>query len=314
MKRSVIKLGQSTLVMSLPNRWAEENGIRPKAELDVEEEGDTLHIRATPQRQKRSTTLEFSKQDWNGPKPEKFIERMLATAYKQGADTIIIHCKDKTILDYIEKRTEGFIGLEIVEQKKGSLVLKSVVTEETSFETLLTRAVNLTEHIAAGTYEAFLKRNREEQESLLRLERTHNKVTDYLKRIIAMHRPTWEDKYLYSFVAEDERLVDEYKYLLQLKRLNKNELNLLKRANEFLLLMLDVYRKPTREGIARISSENIPLRSKAQAMLNSKDGRAAMHIHNIIVATYELGETILQWKLRGQLIDGVAQHGLDSRL
>jgi phosphate uptake regulator len=300
-KRSVIKLGQSTLVLSLPNKWVEENSIKPKTELDVEEEGDTLHVHVTEQnRVHRTITFEFSEKDWKEPRPEKYFQRMLATAYKQGAATIIVKCTSKKILDYIESRVEGFIGLEIVEQRKGVLTLKTVVEgEESNFDTVMTRAINLTEHIATGTYDALKRKDREECTNLLRLERTHNKVTDYLKRAIAMRRPTWEDKYLYSFVVEDERLVDEYKYILNSQeRIDAKTLQLLKQANDYLLLLLDLYKHPTKENIMHLSHRYVSLRTTAKQYAAASKSLAGLHIYNIIVACYELGETILEWKLR----------------
>jgi phosphate uptake regulator len=301
MKRSVIRLGQSTLVLSLPNKWVEENNIKPKTELDVEEEGDTLHVHVTEQsRVHRSVTFEFSEKDWKEPRPEKYFQRMLATAYKQGVATIIVKCTSKKILDYIESRIEGFIGLEIVEQKKGTLTLKTVVEgEDANFDTVMTRALNLTEHIALSSYDALKRHDRDEYTNLLRLERTHNKVTDYLKRALGMRRPTWEDKYIYSFIVEDERLVDEYKYILNnQEKIDAKTLQLLKQANDYLLLLLEMYKQPAKENIMQLSQRYITLRAAAKHNAAKSKSLAALHVYNIIVACYELGETILEWKLR----------------
>ena len=49
----------------------------------------------------------------------------------------------------------------------------------------------------------------------------------------------------------------------------------------------------------KLSHDYVPLRNAAKELVTEgKDSLIALHLYNIIVAVYELGETILEWKHR----------------
>lgn len=305
MRRRVIRLGASTLVLSLPSKWVKEQGIKPGTELDIETEGKALRVGTAERWQEpRTAVLDFAKEDWHERRPEKYVQRILATAYKQGADEIIIRCKEKRILDYIEQRIAGFVGIEIVEQRKDALVIRNLVEgiEEES-DKVLQRIVILTGHISKESVTAIRTNDRSAIENLLRLERTHNKLVDFAKRTLARKGGAEkEDKYLYSFLVEDERLIDEYKHILQerllQRRVPRQVVATLEEADSYLQTLLDIFRRQRQEDIKTLSRKYVPLREGIKGVLGEQKSAAMhLHLHNIVVRTYELGETVLEWKL-----------------
>lgn len=303
MKRRLIRLGGSALVISLPSKWSKEQGLKPGQEVEVEPDGAQLRISTGPgAREERTVALRFSEEDWRGPRPEKYVQRMLAAAYKQGADKIIIECDSKKILDYIEQRIEGFIGIEIIDQQRGKLVIRSLVEGlEMEFESVLSRAIIMTGHISAETVRAVKESDGLAIDNLLRLERTHNKIIDFAKRMLAKRSAGADDKYLYSFLVEDERLVDEYKHLLQAcrSRPGRKAVALLAETDAYLQLLLDVVRRQDPAQIRALSGAYLPLREKLRSLLAEReDAQVLLHLHNIVVKAYEMGETVLEWKLR----------------
>jgi phosphate uptake regulator len=298
-KRRIIKLGGSTLVISLPTKWAKEQQLAPGQEVAVDPDGTTLHLHvAEPKKEERIAHLFFSRDDWRGERPEKYIQRLLATAYKQGADTITVEAENPKILDYIERRVDGFIGIEIVGQQRGQIMIKSLVEGlETEFANVLQRTILLTAQVVQETPHAL--GDAEASENLLRLERTHNKITDFAKRLLARRSShTREEKYLYCFIAEDERLVDEYKYLLKEmkgKQLSRAFTEALAEVTAFVEQLLRLIRKEDLAAAKELSQRSVILRQELKRLFE-KEGVGALHLYNIVVKAYEMGETLLEWK------------------
>jgi phosphate uptake regulator len=136
MKRKVNRVGQNTLTVSLPNKWAKKQGIKVGDEIEVKEDGNIISI--TTQGQKsygRKVILNvdvFNKH---------MINRHFHEFYRQGIDEISIHFSkfklhdhkrstDIEIEKYINKLVGRFIGMEIVSQTKDKIVIQSLIKDD----------------------------------------------------------------------------------------------------------------------------------------------------------------------------------------
>lgn len=304
MKRKIIQLGGSTLVVSLPSKWVKTQQLKPGSEVDLTEEQNGLRIITnTPKLQEKTVILNFDSTDWQGDRPHKYVERCLATAYKQGADKIIVNTAMPKILDYIERRIEGFIGVELVDQKKDQLIIQTLAEGlEGGFDAIFQRIVLISVHISKETPIILKASDNDSIDNLLRLERTHNKLTDFAQRLIAKRTShTNEEKHLYTFILENERLVDEYKYLLDVcrtQKISKKSIEFIEEITKFLQSLNLLLTKPTPKNIKVVSQTNDFLLEKIKKLLSEeKEVRIRTHLRNIVVKIYELGESILQWKL-----------------
>ena len=83
MKRKVVQHGASTLIISLPNKWAKTNNVKKGTELEVEERGSELVIGA-------DTEAESEKFDINITGRYKIAHRAISALYKAGYDQLNI--------------------------------------------------------------------------------------------------------------------------------------------------------------------------------------------------------------------------------
>ena len=226
------------------------------------------------------------------------MQRMLAAAYKKGADTIIIHCSFNPITEYILERVNNFIGIEVVDRQPGKLTLQTLVHVESSMDSLMNKIMLLSRTIMDELCEGLASQDEGRLNSVVVLEKTQNKLTDAAKRILAKREsPNQEDKYLYSFIVEQERLVDEFKYIAKLALKQKpavQTVELCMQVQTYVHAIFDVIRKKL-DNIKEVSQQYLDLLEEATDF--SEDPLVRMHLNIIITKVYELGETVLEWKL-----------------
>ena len=74
MKRKVVQVGPTTLMVSLPQKWAQHCGIRKGHEIDVIEEGNTLILGASIQPKFKEITITI-------PSKEEYLGRLITPPY-----------------------------------------------------------------------------------------------------------------------------------------------------------------------------------------------------------------------------------------
>jgi phosphate uptake regulator len=128
--RRVQKTGGSTLIVSLPKRWAEATGIKSGDTLSIiPGDGDSLIIDPHPvdkrvKRVKKLTT--------DGSDPNHFFRRLIAV-YICGYDTIEVISKEPMSTEMrasIRKFTRMVIGPEITEEDIRSVLMKDLSDSE----------------------------------------------------------------------------------------------------------------------------------------------------------------------------------------
>jgi len=154
--RKVQKLGYSSLGVSLPKPWAESNGIRPGAVLNLAIEDDgSLRVRVGsfddfPIPAETSVDAD----EWNGPEA---LTRIITGNYIVGCNTIRVKSREELSagqLKEIHEAVRGLTGLTIVNQGPKFVMIENFV-EPTRFpiDGLLRRLHYLTsrmEKIALG--------------------------------------------------------------------------------------------------------------------------------------------------------------------
>ena len=131
MKRKINEVGTGTLTISLPSRWAKENSVKKGDEIDLEVTDSQLVItKGERKKEKRKITIEIDNID------KMIINRYLHEFYREGVEEINImftndkikdskHDREISVEKYLKKVVERFIGLEIISQTKGRIVLES---------------------------------------------------------------------------------------------------------------------------------------------------------------------------------------------
>ncbi|HLC32769.1 MAG TPA: AbrB/MazE/SpoVT family DNA-binding domain-containing protein, partial [Candidatus Nanoarchaeia archaeon] len=134
MKRKIVKLGRSTLVVSLPKKWTEQYGVNAGDELELEEHGKQLSI--STQKDKSVAKVKI---DIAALAPAH--NYALLALYLRGAEEIeVTSAKPELIARLPTHPINQLSGFEIVEQSKHHALVKDVSgTKELDLNTLFRR-------------------------------------------------------------------------------------------------------------------------------------------------------------------------------
>ena len=238
MKRKVVQQGPSTLMVSLPSKWAKENGLRKGDEIDLEEAEGSLVLRTRRKSSLQKTSVRLA--DYG-----ILSSRAIGALYKQGFDEIEVIFRTQKDMDIVNKNLNEFIGFEIVSQNTKGCVIKEVSAPiDESFELILNRTVLLLKSVAEDTYNGLSSGDTNMLKTLPARDATINKYANYCRRIINKfgYKEQHKAPMIYYVIEELENLGDEYKYLVELVlengyRLDKAQLELLQSINTMLDLL-----------------------------------------------------------------------------
>ncbi len=138
MKRKVSKIGQSTLMVSLPHTWVKEHGIEKGDEVEIGTNGAILEISKTKdkKKEKKECSIECNSTY------EKVIRMQLNNLYRIGYDRIYVSFKDKkTITQLRHIVSQYLLGFEIVHEEENQCVIESLTEPEPERAETLMRKV-----------------------------------------------------------------------------------------------------------------------------------------------------------------------------
>ncbi len=222
MKRKVVKLGPSTLVMSLPSKWNKKYDIKAGNEINVEEKGNSLLVYSGKRHIIAKETVDLSVVD-------AMFKRIVASKYLKGSDEIRIKFDSLEKSRIVQKRVDEMIGMEIVEQSKDHLLIKSMgKVSDDSFATILRRVLYLLYSISEESLTA-IGRKEKKLEYLKDMEHNVNRFTDYCFRLLAKNTEfeTQKVAVYYCVIFLLEELGDAYKALITY--IAKEKINLTKK-------------------------------------------------------------------------------------
>lgn len=237
MKRKIIQLAGKTSVVSIPAKWIRKYDIKKGDEVDITEQGNSIVI-TTNQELLRS---EKAKVDITNL--DKLTGRVLAALYKSGYDEIEVTFSNTKELENAQNFVrESFIGFEITEQRKNSIVIKKISEIEIEeFDTILRRVFLVLLSVADESYQASAKQDKEWLKQLVLRDKDINKLTDFCRRIINKkgYAKFKRNPPLYFIVEQIEKIGDLYRELCKTAANNKKKpgkelLALHKTSNDFL--------------------------------------------------------------------------------
>ncbi|HII15941.1 MAG TPA: AbrB/MazE/SpoVT family DNA-binding domain-containing protein [Nanoarchaeota archaeon] len=124
MERSLVKHGESTLMVSVPAAWAKRHHLEKGDAVDMLDEGECLVIlRKGKKKAQLKLEIFFEKPDYDE------IRAMLCKAYREGADEITVKYDDEEVFPAVHKVVASIFGYEITESKKGMCVIKNLIKE-----------------------------------------------------------------------------------------------------------------------------------------------------------------------------------------
>ncbi|MBW2990241.1 hypothetical protein KY348_00890 [Candidatus Woesearchaeota archaeon] len=277
MKRKIVQLGKSTLVVSLPAKWSRKYGLKPGEELDVEEQERNLKISTEKGFQISKATVDLIKIN-------NLLKRLVAALYLAGYDEIEVKLDSIQKAREIQKRAKELIGMEIVNQSKDFLELREIsqISEE-SFEPMLRRVFLLLLSISEESEKAILA-SQTDLEYIKDMETNINNFTDYCFRVLNKIGYTKPNKTpdVYCLVNNLELLGDEYKKLVAFItdkniKLSAQNKKIYSEINKLLRELYNTYYKYSNENAIKVANHRDEIiRTTEQSLNNAKSVKEAL--------------------------------------
>ncbi len=255
MKRSVIQLATNTLVVSLPSKWAHQQGLKKGDSVEVQEQEQGLVIAADKASGERKKVLQAGAL-------KVMLGRAIGALYKAGFDEIEVQFEEKAQLDSIQevlRRT--CIGFEIVEQSRTRVVAKEISKAEAGeFDKVLRQAFMFVLSMADDTLDAAKKKDQAGLDAIPLMDSTVNRYTDFCRRLLNKQHHTLSGP-LYYLSEQIERIGDLYAELAPTLH-DEKEIKLLGDVNAFLRQYYETYYKSNHTNIEELGVQYKLLKKK----------------------------------------------------
>lgn len=137
MKRKVNRVGQNTLTVSLPTKWAKKQDLSAGDEVEVNVQGNNLLIGTLKKGGILKKKVEIQLDDFN----KIMVNRYLHELYRQGVEEIELRFTKKTlpdykkgldidVIDHVKDIVKRLIGMEIISQTENRITIKTLITKE----------------------------------------------------------------------------------------------------------------------------------------------------------------------------------------
>ncbi|MBN2421463.1 AbrB/MazE/SpoVT family DNA-binding domain-containing protein, partial [Candidatus Woesearchaeota archaeon] len=194
MQRKIMKMGPSSLVVSLPAEFTSKYKIKKGDEITIINTGDSLVIKTEEEATLGACNINIS--DYN-----PIIMRVLGVLYKAGYDEINVKYEPRTKtfnnqnyseLDLIQKSADLYPGMDIISIKNEKALLKEnskIVAEE--FDNYLNQAFLNLHQMSMNIYGAVKNSNYSSSQEIDLMEKLLNQNTNFCLRMIS--KKTYSD-------------------------------------------------------------------------------------------------------------------------
>ena len=223
MKRNVVQQGQTSLLVSLPIKWARQYNINKGDELELTEQNNSLLISTSNPVKETNVEITLLNSDKN------YIWRILSPTYVSGYDEIKLNFKEPSFLNVIDEiMRDNMVSFEILKQEKTYCIIKNISTEgKENFNSIL-RRIFLNLKRTFELFEDYLLLKEDNLSLILNLERTNNRHTYYLRRLLNKGNYDKQNKigFMFTLIFLLEQLANEFKFLIwYLQNNSKKKIN-----------------------------------------------------------------------------------------
>ena len=278
MKRSLVKQGESTMMVSLPTKWIKDNNLVKGEEIDISQLDNNLLISSKPINKKTETTITLI------GVTESIIRTLITNAYRSGYDKIkIIYSNEKQYLILNDVLKTRLIGFDVT-KKENEYCLVENITEpsEEQFENIIIKifySINNLIELTKNRLETGEK-NIEYEEIEERIQRYDN----FCRRIITkkkLHEKNSELlwAFLTILIHAQRELYHLNKYLDKTKIIIKEE-KTIKRLITIFNLLFDGYQKKDINLLEKIHEQEKEIIYKdIYSLINSNNKNNVVYFH-----------------------------------
>ena len=231
MKRKLIRIANSTSVISLPKEWIDEYNLKKGDELNIHPLKNTLLIR-TNNLKSDEIYLDLTNLHYD------LVWRYLITAYRKGTETIIIKY-DTEFLPTLQNYLKDLVGMAVINQKDNVITLKDFFYNysESDLGNILERVFNLVKDMSKDILTAVKEKDTSSLRDIEFRDFNIGKFTNLCMRILnkTVYESYNKSLILYKFISVLEEIGDEYRRISRICSFDKSSVN-----KEVLLVFDDV--------------------------------------------------------------------------
>ena len=294
MKRKVIKQGHNTLTITLPKKWCNKFNVKGGDELDLQERGTGLLVNTETIINLDKIEIDVSCLDRSS------ILYYIRNCYRRGFDEIVVRFdnqktkyyrtgEDINVISIIHKEVSRLVGMEIVEEKKGSCVIKELsVPQIKEFDDILRRIFLLLTNTSNDLFEGLKNLDT----SLIKsVEEKHDTITKFISYCLRLLNKWGYYDYkktsvLYYIVASLDKVADVLKYCcrdsIDLKdKLKKETISLLELINKNIYLYYELYYKFDLKKVVEFSKNRDLIKKNIKALPKKCSEKEILLLNNM---------------------------------
>lgn len=250
MLRKLVQHGEKTLMVSLPAKWVQAQGLQKGDEVVLTTEKSSVTISKEDRLEaisKIKTSIKLG--------PTLHIRSIISNAYKLGYDELMIDYSGKEQLELIKQEVKRMIGFEIINLTAGSCTIKSVIRSSAEEYENIKKRSWFSIKSAFDTLISDLKAGKlNNYPIILEMYENNLKFTDFCRRLINKHlfldikHSCLEYSVVLKLVSVMSLINEAYFYLVE-KKINpgKDFIALVKESSDYFDIVYDAYYKKSLE-------------------------------------------------------------------
>jgi hypothetical protein len=128
MKRKIVRHGPSSLTVSLPMKWAKQQGIKAGDEIEVAEKETELIISKEGFTSRKVVDIRLTKES------ERYARSYLGRLYRAGYTTINVYYEQPNSLIHVKNAVNNLLGADIVDADTKRCVVKIFPLDEVAID------------------------------------------------------------------------------------------------------------------------------------------------------------------------------------
>ena len=299
MKRKIAQIGPSTLMISLPSKWAKKFNLKKGHEIDILENNEKLIVSTQNEILQKELEINVSSLD-------VMLYRLIGAIYKSGYDQVKIVFNNpkqlETIYDVLRKTCLGF---EIIEQFKNLIIIKEISKPEYhEFENVLRRNFLFLLSVANDSLDSIKKQDFEELKNITLRDHNINKYSDFCRRILNKKPISEKSSPLYHIVEQIEKIGDIYRdlclYVSENKlKIDREIIEIYTEINEFLTSFYETFYKFNFSNIEEFGKKRNEIYNLINKAFTSKnhDRHILVYLNNVFNTVFDLNGALMTYHL-----------------
>ncbi len=292
MQRKVNQIGPSTLMVSLPSKWAKKYNVKKGDSLEIEEREKNLLLHQPESKVREGTKISLDLHELNA----SLIWYQLTAAYRSGADEIHLNFSEEMVRDdRLEKNveihellqtiTDRCIGMGVIRNTPSAYVIKEISSiKQEEFAIIFRRIFFSLLVMFDDIIEGIEKKNKKIINHVAQYADIQvNKFCDYCIRILTKTNDM--TAMLTSVIFRLEEVGDSLKHLaehLLKKELGDDILDFIKNGKILLSAMEKFYFTGTKQDLLVMEKQKIQLMKKVEILQKRADIATWIILKNMV--------------------------------